>query len=338
MLIAEEVRQLDRLTFGTFAGAPASTGTGARLAKGHGYGAELQDFRRYQPGDDPRSIDWTIHARLRQLVVRVFRAEAHLRIHLLVDRSGSMSVGTPTKLSCAARIAAEIAHRREARLERRARRDHAGVIRTLEARVASPKPADAENGVHARLAVDLAVAYTATGNRARAIQVMEAARARTPGDNDVLFDLGAAYERAGQFEAAEASFREVIGADPVHAGALNYLGYMLTERGQKLDEALTLVERAVAIEPDNPSYLDSLAWVLFKLGRATAAREPIARAAAARPQASVVQEHAGDIYFELKQYRAAADAFDRALQGDRQDIDAAAVTTKRDRARALAGG
>jgi tetratricopeptide (TPR) repeat protein len=217
-----------------------------------------------------------------------------------------------------------------------ARGDHAGVIRTLESRVGSPKPGD-EGPVHSRLAVDLAVAYQASGQPDRAVKVLEGALARSPDDGDLLFDLGAAYERAGQFAAAEQAFRQVIEAEPRHGAALNYLGYMLADRGTKLDEALSLVRRALEAEPDNPSYLDSLGWAYFKLGRAAEARDPLARAAAARPRASVIQEHLGDVYFELKQYRAAAEAFERALSGDREGIDAAAVTKKRDRARVLAG-
>lgn len=108
MLNAEEVRQIDRLAFGSFAVAPALSSSNARVARARGFGREFHDFRHYEPGDDPRSIDWTIHARLGQLVVRVFRADAHLRVHLLVDTSGSMAVGTPDKLSAARKIAAAL--------------------------------------------------------------------------------------------------------------------------------------------------------------------------------------------------------------------------------------
>ncbi|MEZ5317306.1 MAG: hypothetical protein R2752_07910 [Vicinamibacterales bacterium] len=57
----------------------------------------------------------------------------------------------------------------------------------------------------------------------------------------------------------------------------------------------------------------------------------------ARPRASLLLNHLGDVLFELKDYRAAADTFDRALSGDREDIDVAVVERKRDRARTLAG-
>jgi uncharacterized protein (DUF58 family) len=107
MLTTLETRQLAHLTLGV---ATASPAPGARQAHARGFGLEFDDYRRYQAGDDPRSIDWTVEARLRQLVVRVFRAEGHMRLHVLMDISGSMRVGTPSKLCAAARLAAALAY------------------------------------------------------------------------------------------------------------------------------------------------------------------------------------------------------------------------------------
>lgn len=107
MLTADEAGLLNRLTL---ASGSASAASGARDARTRGQGLEFEDYRGYLPGDDPRSIDWTIHARLRQLFVRVFRAEGHLRLHLLIDTSRSMSIGSPTKLQFAARLASALAY------------------------------------------------------------------------------------------------------------------------------------------------------------------------------------------------------------------------------------
>ncbi len=107
MLTAHEVRQLQRLTL---AQGPAQSAAGNRVARTRGQGLEFRDYRHYQPGDDPRFIDWTVDARLRQLVVRVFRAEGQLRLHLLVDTSASMGIGSPSKLTCATRLAAALAY------------------------------------------------------------------------------------------------------------------------------------------------------------------------------------------------------------------------------------
>jgi uncharacterized protein (DUF58 family) len=108
MLSPDEALQLDGLVLGVSAAAPAATAAGLRQARSRGYGVEFRDFRRYQPGDDPRRIDWTVHARLRQLVVRVSHAEGQARLHLLVDRSASMALGS--KLACAGKVAAALAY------------------------------------------------------------------------------------------------------------------------------------------------------------------------------------------------------------------------------------
>ena len=110
MLSGEEARHLERLALGTSSASPAVTAAGLRHARARGQGLEFQDFRHYQPGDDPRTIDWTVDARLRQLVVRVYRAEGHVRLHVLIDTSASMTLGVPTKLACAAKIAAAFAY------------------------------------------------------------------------------------------------------------------------------------------------------------------------------------------------------------------------------------
>ncbi|MEZ5317307.1 MAG: tetratricopeptide repeat protein [Vicinamibacterales bacterium] len=98
--------------------------------------------------------------------------------------------------------------------------DFAGVVNTLEARVSAPRDGDDDNGLHARLAVELAAAYQGLGERDKAVGVLEAALARTPNDGDLLFDLGAPTSAPGS-TAAETAFRRVIEADPSHADALN---------------------------------------------------------------------------------------------------------------------
>jgi uncharacterized protein (DUF58 family) len=110
MLAPDEARLLDRLTLGGNSSSVLPSAAGVRRARTRGAGLEFHEYRRYQAGDDPRSIDWTVEARLRQLVVRVSRAEGHVRLHVLIDSSASMSVGTPDKLACARRIAAALCY------------------------------------------------------------------------------------------------------------------------------------------------------------------------------------------------------------------------------------
>jgi uncharacterized protein (DUF58 family) len=121
MLSADEARLLDGLTVGGATTGSVASASGVRRARTRGVGVEFHEYRHYQPGDDPRSIDWTVEARLNQLVVRVSRAEGDLRLHLLLDVSRSMSIGSPSKLSCAAKLAAALSY---VAIERR---DAAGV-------------------------------------------------------------------------------------------------------------------------------------------------------------------------------------------------------------------
>ena len=221
---------------------------------------------------------------------------------------------------------------------RSAREDYRGAVQALSSRVAAPTPDDLASGIYTQMVGELSEAYTKMGQRKRAIDVLDGARKRQPENQALMFSLAANYEQDRQFELAERTFRDLIAANGKHAGALNYLGYMLVERGQKFPEAVTLIQRALAIEKDNPSYLDSLGWAYFKMGQYDDARQPLEKAATAMPKSSVIQEHLGDLYLQLQRYDDAAAAFGRALAGDRDGIDASAITKKHDRARGLAAG
>lgn len=110
MFSAEEARVLNRLMLGAGPAAPTAATAAIRRARVRGAGLEFQEYRHYEPGDDPRSIDWTVEARLRQLVVRVARADGHVRLHVLLDASASMGVGQPDKWSCARSVGAALCY------------------------------------------------------------------------------------------------------------------------------------------------------------------------------------------------------------------------------------
>jgi len=117
-----------------------------------------------------------------------------------------------------------------------------------------------------------------------------------------------AKQTAGQFQEAEAILREILKNSPRNPIALNNLGYFLVERGENLPEALDLIQRAIAIDPTNPSYLDSLGWAYFKLGRTDDAIARLEQAAKLDDMSPAVHEHLGDAYRQkgsLKQARAA---------------------------------
>jgi len=144
-----------------------------------------------------------------------------------------------------------------------------------------------------------------------------------PADNEMIwFLLGAIYERQKKYDAAEEQFRKVLSVNPRHAPALNYYGYMLAERGIRLDEAVALVQRALDEEPHNGSYLDSLGWAYFKLDRLVEAEEYLRRAAERSSQDPAVREHLGDVFYRTGRHDLAAAEWDRAVRAWRRALPA----------------
>ncbi len=168
-----------------------------------------------------------------------------------------------------------------------------------------------------------------SGDRAeQAASVMQTARTRFPEDLSVLFETGAVCERQKKYAEAEKLFKDVLAENPLHAPALNYLGYMLADRGLRLGESVKYIRRALEVEPDNPAYLDSLGWAYFKMNRLDLAEPNLRRAAADRPTDSAVQDHLGDLLLKLGRPDEAIAAWKRALAGDGEDIDRPAIDGK----------
>lgn len=174
----------------------------------------------------------------------------------------------------------------------------------------------------------LADLYVGAGRIPQALGVLDRAAAKLPGDTSVAFELGAALERAKQYEEAERVFKRVLASDPNHAQALNYLGYILADRGERLQESVGYIKRALEIDPDNPAYLDSLGWAYFKLNQFQLAEPQLRRAAADLATNSVIQDHLGDTLFKLGRLDEAIAAWQRALAGDGDSIDRPALERK----------
>lgn len=145
----------------------------------------------------------------------------------------------------------------------------------------------------------------------------------------VFYSRAIANERAGNWPEAEVDFRRALELSPDQPGVLNYLGYSMTEQGGDLDEALAMIERAVAAEPDNGYYIDSLAWALFRMGRYEEAVQPMERAAELLPVDPVLTDHLGDVYWAVGRDREARFQWRRALSyGEHPDLDLDRVRQK----------
>src|SRR5262249_50854051 len=114
-------------------------------------------------------------------------------------------------------------------------------------------------------ALAAADAYARIKDYPGAVRVAREALRRLPENNEALFRLGSSLERAGQVDEAEKTFQKLLPLRPNDAATLNYLGYMWADRAVHLDEARGMLEKAVAREPHNGAYRDSLGWVYFRL-------------------------------------------------------------------------
>jgi tetratricopeptide (TPR) repeat protein len=134
------------------------------------------------------------------------------------------------------------------------------------------------------------------------------------------FQLGAAHERRGDLAEAEKCFEKCLEIAPEFAEAMNYLGYMWAEHGLHLERARELIEKAIKLEPKNAAYLDSLAWVLFRLNQPSQALEYVLKAVdlSEEPDATV-QDHLGDIYAALNQMDKARAAWQKSLELEAND-------------------
>lgn len=179
-----------------------------------------------------------------------------------------------------------------------------------------------------RAYLTLAAYYSRYERFDAATDLLESAAARFTEDTSILFRLGAVLEESGRHADAERRFRRILELDPEHVATLNYLGYMLADRGERLEESVMLLERAIEADPYNGAYLDSLGWAYFKLDRLDRAETLLQQASEQMAWNSVIQDHFGDLMLKLGRYADAIAAWERALAGDGQEVERAAIEQK----------
>jgi tetratricopeptide (TPR) repeat protein len=155
---------------------------------------------------------------------------------------------------------------------------------------------DAGRGTEAASAADQAYQVAGNDDRRQIARLMSASAKQT----------------AGNFEDAESILLDILERSPGNPIALNNLGYFLVERGDRLPEALELIQKAVSIDPTNPSYLDSLGWTYFKMGRLDEALLNLEKAARLDETSATIHEHLGDVYRKKGNVQQARSAWQRA--------------------------
>ena len=125
--------------------------------------------------------------------------------------------------------------------------------------------------------------------------------------------LASAQQMSGDFAGSEKTLRDILKQTPNNPIALNNLGYFLVERGERFEEALGFIKQAVAIDENNPSYLDSLGWTYFKLGKYDEAEKYLKKAVMLDASSATIQEHLGDVYAKQKKLDLARASWKKAL-------------------------
>jgi tetratricopeptide (TPR) repeat protein len=146
-----------------------------------------------------------------------------------------------------------------------------------------------------------------------ALAKADAATAKKDDKLIVFFMDGALAERQKHYEQAEQYFHQALEIDPANAGTLNYLGFMLADKGNRLPEALKMTQKAVELEPMNGAYLDSLGWTYFKLGQYEPAEEKLLQAVERDQTDPTVHDHLGDLYEKTGRIRLAAAQWELSL-------------------------
>lgn len=192
------------------------------------------------------------------------------------------------------------------------RMDRFDEARALLEELASQRPHDAEP------LAELGDMYRKRERYEDAVAAYDRAFARiselAPRHWRLLYARGIALERTKAWPRAESDFLKALEFEPDQPAVLNYLGYSWVELGVRLDEAEAMIRKAVALRPNDGYIVDSLGWVLFRLGRAEEAVEPMERAVELRPEDPIINDHLGDVYAAVGRHREARYQWATALR------------------------
>lgn len=161
-----------------------------------------------------------------------------------------------------------------------------------------------------------------------ALQVLSAPALAQAEDWRVRLVRGAAYERSGDLPRAQAELQAALALQPDSPEVLNYLGYLWIDHGERVEEGVAMVERALEQEPDSGAYQDSLAWGRYRQGRYGEAVELLERAIALEPADPVITDHLGDAYWRVGRRREAEFQWRRVLTLEPDDALRATVEAK----------
>jgi Tfp pilus assembly protein PilF len=134
-------------------------------------------------------------------------------------------------------------------------------------------------------------------------------------DAEAHFYLANIYDKLKMKDKVIEELKRCIEINPVYHEALNYLGYLYVEEDKNLDQAETMIRKALEMQPDNGAYIDSLGWLYFKRGKLQEAVKELQRASSLLED-PVIYDHLGDAYFKLDDYENAKASWQKSLKLD----------------------
>jgi tetratricopeptide (TPR) repeat protein len=147
-------------------------------------------------------------------------------------------------------------------------------------------------------------------------------------DWSLFYSRAIAYDRAHEWDKAEADLKHALQLSPDEPYVLNYLGYSWTEQGRNLEQAKQMIDKAAELRPNDGAILDSLGWVLLRLGNPTEAIRWLEQAVEIESQDATINGHLGDAYWAAGRKLQAQFQWRRALTMNPEPDDAAKLQAK----------
>jgi tetratricopeptide (TPR) repeat protein len=160
-----------------------------------------------------------------------------------------------------------------------------------------------------------------------AFELLGRALEQMPNSPDLLYDHAMAAEKVGRIDVLEGNLKQLIKLRPDHAHAYNALGYTLADRNQRIEEAHGLIETALKLAPEDPFIMDSMGWVLFRMGRNQEGLGYLQKAFGLRPDAEIAA-HLGEVLWVMGQRDQARKVWAESLK-DHPDNEILQSTMKR---------
>src|SRR5579883_2838467 len=146
----------------------------------------------------------------------------------------------------------------------------------------------------------------------------------------LYYSRGVALERSGQWPRAESDLKRALELQPEQPLVLNYLGYSWIDKGQNLEPALKMIQRAVELRPNDGYIVDSLGWAHYRLGEFTKASEILEHAIELLPEDPTINDHLGDAYWQSGRLAEARNQWRRALLFKPEANEVKVIETKID--------